>query len=186
PLAADSLDRDGDELAVLDELLAQRRSTRMVRSLGARLRRAQAAEDISSAADAQKTVRAIPREELVPQLFPQRDLAREDLARQQSLDQVVVAAVAVASSETEHSGHRVRLEHCAHDVRGSAEPVDQRPAPALEVERREGTFRADPLEHLLGDVGVLGEDAWRVPAQVCAEPWVVACEDERKTLVVRL
>ena len=83
----------------------------------------------------QKTVRAIPRQELVSELLPQRDLALEDLGRQQSLDQVVVAAVAVPSSETEHTGHSVCLEYSAHDVRGSAEPVDQRPAPALELER---------------------------------------------------
>jgi hypothetical protein len=38
-------------------------------SLRVRLRRAKAAEDVSAAADAQKTVRAVPRQELVPELF---------------------------------------------------------------------------------------------------------------------
>jgi hypothetical protein len=158
----------------------------VLRSLRVRPRRAEAAEDVSAAADTEKTVRAVPRQELVPELFPQRDLVRQDLGRQQSLDQVVVAAVAVSSSQTEHSGRGVGLEHRAHDVRGSAEPVDQRPAPTFEVERGERAVGADPLEHVLGDVGVLGEDARRAHAQVCAEPREIARADERKTLVVRL
>ena len=119
-----ALDRNRNELALLDELPAQRGPTRMVRALRVRLRRANAAEDVG-AADAQKTVRAVPRQELVPELVPQRDLARDDVRRQQSLDQVVVAAVAVPPSETEHSGRGVRLEHRPHDVRGDAEPVDR-------------------------------------------------------------
>jgi hypothetical protein len=69
---------------------------------------------------------------------------------------------------------------------GAAEPVDQRPAPTLEVERGEWALGADPLEHLLGDVSVLGEDAPRAHAQVGAEPGEVAGGDEREPLVVRL
>ena len=83
---------------------------------------------------------------------------RKDVGGQQALDQVVVAAVPVAASETEHAGHRVRLEHRAHDVGGSAEPVDESAVLPLEVERRQRTFCADALEYLLGDVAVLGED----------------------------
>ena len=120
------------------------------------------------------------------ELFPRRDLALDDVGRQQSLDQVVVAAVAVPSSETEHSGRGVRLQHRAHDIRGYAEPVDQRPTPTLEVERGQWALGTDPLEHVLADVSVLGEDPRRAHAQVCPEPREVAREDERETLVVRL
>ena len=60
------------------------------------------------------------------------------------------------------------------------------PALALEVERRQRAFRADPLEHPLGHLGVLGEDPRRAPAQVPAEPRELAHRDERESLVVRL
>ena len=61
-----------------------------------------------------------------------------------------------------------------HGVRRHAEPVGRRPALALEVERRQRAFRADPLEHPLGHLGVLGEELRRVPAQHPAEPGELA------------
>src|SRR3954471_20511235 len=123
-------------------------------------------------------MRAIAREELVSELFPQRELARQNVGRHESLDQVVIAAIALPSSKTEHSRHGGCLEHCAHDVRGSAEPVDQGPLAALEVERSEGALRTNPLDRLLRDVRVLGEDAPRVHGQDAAKPWKFACGDE--------
>ena len=131
-------------------------------------------------------MRAVPRQELVPELLSQRDLAREHVGRQQPFEQVVVAAVAVAPREAEHARDGVRLEHRAHGVRRHPEPVGRRPALALEVERRQRALRADPLEHPLGHVGVLGEDPRRVPAQVPAEPGELARRDEGEPLVVRL
>ena len=113
-------------------------------------------------------------------------LVREDVRREQPFEKVVVAAVAVASREAEHAGDGVRLEHRAHGVRRHSEPVGHRPALALEVECRQRAVRADPLEHALGHLGVLGEDARRVPAQRAAEPREVARRDEGESLVVRL
>ena len=93
-----------------------------------------AAEDASAAADAEESVSAVAREELVPELLSQRDAAREHVGRKQPLEEVVVAAVAVASREAEHAGDGVRLEHRTNGVRRHTEPVGRRPLRALEVE----------------------------------------------------
>src|SRR5207247_4195081 len=76
--AAHALDLDGNELSALDELLAQRVPPRVLR---ARLRGAETAEDVSTAANAEQTVGAVPRQELVPELFFQRQIAREQVVR---------------------------------------------------------------------------------------------------------
>ena len=131
-------------------------------------------------------MRAVARVELVPELLLQRHLAFEHLGGQQPLEQVVVAAVALAPREPEHAGARVGLEHGAHDVRRHAEPVDLVPPLALEVERRQRSVRADPLEHALGDLAIVGEEARRAQAPRRAEPWVLVGQDEREALVVRL
>ena len=138
------------------------------------------------AADAEEPVGAKPRQELVAELLFERDLAREDVRGEQSLEKIVVPAVAVAAREPEHAGDGVRLEHRAHDVRRHSKPVDQRTAFSLEVECRERPVQTDPLEHLLGRLGVLGEDARRVQAQRAPEPRVLARQHEREPLVVRL
>ncbi len=87
-----------------------------------------------------------------------------------------------------HAADRVRLEHGARDVRRRPPPVDRRPA--LEVERRERPLRADPLEDLRRDVGVLGEDALLEPRRVelprHAVPRQLARRQQREALVVRL
>lgn len=103
-------------------------------------------------------MRAVSRQHPVPELIRQRQIVFEQGAREQPFDEVVVAAVAVTSREAEHTGDGVRLEHGADGVRRRPEPVGRRPALALEVERRQRSFRADPLEHPLGDLDVLGED----------------------------
>ena len=54
------------------------------------LRGADAAEDVAAAADAEQAVRAEARLELVPQLLRQRHVVREQLRREQPLEQVVV------------------------------------------------------------------------------------------------
>ena len=76
--AAHALDLDGNELAALDQLLAERGSSRVLR---ARLRGAEAAEDVSAAADAAQTMGTVPGQELVPELFSQRQIAREHVGR---------------------------------------------------------------------------------------------------------
>src|SRR5215218_3870963 len=58
-LPAYAFDRDRNELAVFDQLLSQRGPPGVVGSLRVRLCRAEAAEDVSAAADAQETVCAI-------------------------------------------------------------------------------------------------------------------------------
>jgi hypothetical protein len=52
----------------------------VIRPFQARLRGAETAEDVR-AGDAKQTVRAVSRQELVAELFFQRELAREDVAR---------------------------------------------------------------------------------------------------------
>jgi hypothetical protein len=132
-------------------------------------------------------VRAVPRQDLVLELLVRRHLSREHLGREQALEEVVVAAVlAVAPREAEHTGVRVRLEHRAHDVRRHPEPVGQRPMRAFEVPRGEWPFGTDPLEYLPCHLGVLVEEALRALADESPEPRVLAREDERKSLVVRL
>jgi hypothetical protein len=59
-------------------------------------------------------------------------------------------------------------------------------SPALEVEHRERPLRPDAPEHLLGRLGVLGEDARRDLAQRGAEPRELLRRNERETLVERL
>src|SRR5437773_1261210 len=80
-LAAHARDLDWNELAALDELLAQDVPPRVLRPLRVRLRGAETAEDVSTAADAEQTVGTVPRQELVPELLFQRELAREDVGR---------------------------------------------------------------------------------------------------------
>ena len=79
-LPAHLLDFDRNELAVGDELLAQWSSAWMLRPLPVWLGETQAAEDVC-AADAEKAVRAVPRQELVSELLPQRDAAPEQVGR---------------------------------------------------------------------------------------------------------
>ena len=138
---------------------------------------------MSAASDAEEAVSAVSREELVAELLPQRDLAREHVGRQQPLEEVVVAAVAVASCEAEHARDGVRLEHGTHCVRRHSEPVGRRPALAREVERRQRPLGADAFEHPLGRFRVLGEDARRIEAQRRAEPRELARRNERESLV---
>src|ERR671919_1570500 len=185
-LAAHALDLDGNEVAVLDELLAERGSARMPRPPRVGLRGAEAAEDVSSAADAEQGVRAVARVELVAQLFWQRDISPKQLRREQSLEEVVVPTVAVASREAEHAREGVRLEQRAHGVRRHPEPVGRTPALALEIARRQRSLRPDPLEHPLGHLGVLGDHARMSRSQRRAEPGELARENEGESLVVRL
>ena len=151
------------------------------------LRRAQPVEDVSAATDPEEAVRPVARVELVPKLLLQRHVAFEHVRGQQPLEQVVVAAVALPPSEPERAGVRIGLEHGAHDVGRYAEPVDLLPPFALEVERRQRTVRADPLEHALGDLAIVGEEARRVQAQVPrrTEPRIFVGKDEREALVGR-
>jgi hypothetical protein len=104
-------------------------------------------------------MRAVAREELVPHLLAQRHLLGQHVGREQSLEQVVVAAVAVAPRESEHPGDGVRLQQGADDVRRRPEPVGLGAAGPLEIECRQRALGADPLEHPLAELGVVGDQA---------------------------
>jgi hypothetical protein len=135
-------------------------------------------------------VRAETGQVLVTELLSHRHLVREHPGRQQPLDEVVVAGVAVAPREPDHARDRVRLEHGADRVLGHPEPVLRRTGLALEVARRQGPVRADPLEHALGNGGVVGENVRveppSLPTRGETEPGKLARRDERERLVGRL
>jgi hypothetical protein len=131
-------------------------------------------------------VRAIAGEELVAELVVERDRPGKHLVRHQALEDVVVAPIPVTTREAEHARDGIGLEHGTDDVGRRSEPVGRRPALSLEVERGERAVGAYALEHLLGDLGVLGEDAPRAQADHPAEPRVPVHRDERESLVVRL
>ena len=141
---------------------------------------------MSRSPDAEEAVCAVAREKLVAELLSERDAAREHVSRQQTVEEVVVAPVAVASRQAEHAGDGVRLEHRPNGVRRHAEPVGRPTLRTLEVARAQRPFGADPLEHAVGHLGVLGEDAGRVPAQRPAKPREVPGQHEGESLVVRL
>ena len=133
PLAAHSLHRDRHELAALDELGVER-----LADVGV----GDARERASRSARAEQAVGAVAGKLLVQQLLALGDLPVEQLGGQEPLDEVVVAAVAVAPREPDHAGDRVRLEHRAHGVLGQAEPVLRRAAlPARSRRRRAGLRR---------------------------------------------
>ena len=85
-----------------------------------------ARECAAGAACAEQAVGAVAGELLVPELLALGHLLREQLGRQQPLDDVVIADVAVAPREPDHAGDGVRLEDRAHRVLGHPEPVLRR------------------------------------------------------------
>ena len=180
-LAAHSLDLDGHERAELDQLLAELVALRRVGDAG---------EGAAGAAGAEQAVGAVPGQELVPQLVPRRHLAGEQLGREQPFEEVVVADVAVAPGEADRARDGVRLEHGANGVLRHPEPVLRRAALPLEFGRGQRPVRPDPLEHALGDCGVIGERLGVEPrpfaASVHTEPGELARRDERQRLVGRL
>ena len=121
-------------------------------------------------------------------LLADRHRLREQLRREQALHQVVDTAVPVAPRQADHPADRIGLEHGARDVRRRPPPVHRRAA--LEVERRERPFGADPLEDLRRDIGVLGEDPllepWLVELPRHAVPRQLARRQQRQALVVCL
>ena len=103
-LSADALHLDGNDVTAFDELFAQSVPSWIPGPPRVWLRGPETAEDISAAADTEQTVRAVPGQELVPELFFPREFAGEHVGREQSFEQVVVPAVPVAASEAEEIG----------------------------------------------------------------------------------
>jgi hypothetical protein len=79
----------------------------------------------------------------VPELLLSGTLRREHLGRQEPLEQVVIAPVAVSPCEAEDAGERVRLEDRLDGIGRHTEPVGRGAALALEVERRHRALGAD-------------------------------------------
>jgi hypothetical protein len=122
----------------------------------------------------------------VPQLLSERDLFREHAFRQQTLDQVVVAATAFSPHEAEHTGGRVGLQHGAYRVRRKAEPVRARARPPFEVVHRQCALLSDAREHELGDFRMRTDVLCRPLAEDAAEPGELVDRYERQPLVVGL
>ena len=149
-----------------------------------------AGERAAGAARAEQPVGAVAGELLVPELLPLGHVLREQLCREQTLDHVVVAGVALAPREPDRAGDGVRLEDRAHSVLRQPEPVLRLAALALEVGRAERPIRAEPLEYPLRDGGVVrqrrGVEPRSLAACVDAVPGELARRDERQRLVGRL
>src|SRR5262249_32210079 len=135
-LSAHSLDRDRYEGAELDELLVQRFAV---------LRVGDPRERAAGAARAEQAVSAVAGQQLVPELLPLRHVARKHLVREQALEKVVVANVALTPRKADNAADGQCLERSAHGVLRRAEPILRRAALTLEVGRGKRTFRSDPF-----------------------------------------
>ena len=93
---------------------------------------------------AQQAVGAVAREELVPHLLAQRRFRRQQLRREQPLDQVVVAAVGLPPRQPAHARDWARPQHRA--ARGSLppQPTPRRAPLALQDPRPERAPRPAP------------------------------------------
>src|SRR5262249_31347354 len=147
-LAAYALDLHGKQRAPLDELLVE-----LLADVGV----GDAGERAAGAARAEQPVSSVAGELLVSELLPVRNLLSEQPVREETLEHVVVAGIAVTPGEADRAGDGVRLEDRAHGVLRHPEPILGLPALGLEVGRGERTIRADPLEYLFGDLGVVRE-----------------------------
>ena len=186
-LAAHALDLDGHERAALDQLLVQLvASTRSGVDLGGAMR-----SNVPPAPPAPSRPWARYRDRSLCRSCSRSGTSCASTLRgEQPFEEVVVPAVAVAPREADHARDGVRLEHGAHGVLRHPEPVLRRARLALEVERRQRPFRADPFEHALGHGGVLGESRGVEPGPLAAhdmtEPGELAGRHERQRLVGRL
>ena len=99
----------------------------------------------------------VPRQHLVPEPVAERNSRASTSAGHESLEQVVVAAIALAPRKTEHAGDGVRLEHGRTVFVGTPNQSVVGPRSRLEIEGRERPVGADALEHSSGHLGVLGD-----------------------------
>src|SRR5215207_1387906 len=177
----DALDRNGQQQAVLDQLVAQ------PVPLG-RGRRGAEPDLLIAAAHPKQPVGAVPREELVLPLLLLRPPLGEEVGREEPLGEVVQAPVAVAAGNPEHARQRQRLEDRAHLVRRAPVPVDR--LTHLDVLGRQRPLLPDPLEQLGDELGVVVELAVPVRRRIAvpADPVVrqLRRRQQRETLVVGL
>ncbi len=127
-------------------------------------------------------------QQLVATLLVLRAALGQQVGREQPLDQVVDAPVAVASGQPQDPGLGERLEHRANGVRRAPVPVDGRAR--FDVGRGQRPVSSDPVQQLLDQRGVLVEratvvlDAIDVPGDPV--PGQLCRRDEREALVVGL
>ena len=86
-----------------------------------------AEEDLGLTGGAEQAVGAVPGQQLVPSLFVDRPGGRQELGREQALDEVVDAAIALAAGKPEGPRLGQRLEDRPDRVGGPPVPIDRRP-----------------------------------------------------------
>ena len=107
-------------------------------------------------------MRAVPRQQLVPSLLVARPRRGEELRREEALDEVVDAAVAVPSGQPQDPGLGERLEDGPDRVRRPPVPVDGRAW--LDVRGRQRAVAPDAVEQFLDQRCVYVEGARAVLA----------------------
>ncbi len=180
PFAAQPVNRHRDDLARLDELRAQLPAEGPPRP--------RPEPDLRLAAGSQEAVGAVARQELEATLLELRRPLGEEVGREQSLDQVVDPAVALAPGDPEDPRLGESLEDRPDLVRRAPVPVDLRARGNLG--RRQMPVGSDPLEELSDERGVLVEDADVFRGAVLVpgdpKPGQVGRRDEAQPLVVGL
>ena len=130
----------------------------------------------------------VSRQQLVPESLARGHDSIEDLRREQSLDEVVDPAVAVASGEPEDPRLRQRLEERPDLIGRTPVPVDRRLW--SDVLRGHRTRRPDPVHELLDEGRMLVERATVVPESRAVPrdpvPGQLGRRNEREALVVDL
>ncbi len=130
----------------------------------------------------------MPRQELVAHLVALRRPLREQLGREETFGEVVVAAIAIPAGEAERADDGQRLHHRPDGGGGPPEPLDRRFA--FEIERALGSVGADLGQDLLREDALLVDQAagpaqrGSVPADPIERQLVRGKQVER--LVVRL
>ncbi len=129
PAALHTVDLDREQRAGLDQVvegeLSSRRPHRQPVLDTELAREIRPGEELVRARGAQQPVAAVARQQLVADLFARRMPLREELRREQPLDQVVHALVAFAPGDAEHAGLGERLEDRPDLVRRPPVPVDR-------------------------------------------------------------
>ena len=114
--------------------------------------------------------------------------ASQQLGREQPLDEVEVAAVALAPGEADDARLREGLQDGAHLAGGSPVPVDR--GSPLEVEAAQGPVVPEALEDVRDRLGMAGEGAIAVLGQEAvpgeSEPGQLAGGQQAEHLVVGL
>ena len=194
PLAADALDRHGDQRTGLDELrvqhLASGRRERQValQPVDRTDPRRRPQPQLRGSGPTEQTVGSVPRQQLVPERVARRHDLFQELRREQPLGEVVDPAVALAPRDPEGPGLGQRLEDRPDLVGRTPVPLDR--VASRDVGRRQRALRPDPVEQLIDERSMFVERGLFVPypraVPVDPVPGELGRRDEREALVVRL